>query len=82
MIDIIKGKLLYHVSFFLNLESKVIQTLMKPQKTGYGVINTRANELLLSGNYLNTVSQEVSWFGQMGSISIQTEKQHPAFTQH
>lgn len=82
MIDIIKGKLLYPVSFFLNLELKVIQTVMKPQKIGYGVINTQTNELLLSRNYLNTASQEVSCFSQMVSISFQTEKPHRVFAEH
>lgn len=56
MIDIIKGKLLYPVSFFLNLELKVIQTVMKPQKIGYGVINTQTNELLLSRSVFRWVA--------------------------
>ena len=55
--------------------------MKKPWKIRYEVVNTHANELLRFWNYLNTVSQKVSWFCQMGSISVQTEKRHPAFAQ-
>lgn len=64
------------VSFFLKIESKGMQTIMKSQEIGCEGTETHAGEQLLPRNYLNTVLRKYHGLAKRGPYPCRLRSSH------